>query len=153
MSLALTASHTTRLSSCCKSGADGREQADSRSRRSTRVEIDRISGYRVYESLPETGCACNRSKSAPLYVRLQTRTQDLCTAHHGDCIQQGPGGRPNESCGRTRHERGVADRGRPRASTRTRPGVGEDAGKRHLLYRRTRNTRTHSRTVPANTGS
>src|ERR671922_311057 len=60
------------------------------------------------------------------------------------------GGKRYASCGRSRCEQFVAGQRSSATSTRTEPSAGEDACKRHLLHRRTSNTRALARIIPSN---
>src|SRR5579875_140831 len=107
--------------------------------------------YRALGTLFQAVESSEKERSA---VPVQPSSQadiisgQMCTARKGACIESCEE-KDYESCGRTCCKRCMADRRCSPARAGTRSSAGEDARKRYLLYRRTRNTRTHSRTVSA----
>src|SRR5262249_29456527 len=73
-----------------------------------------------------------------------------CTDRKVARIESPLGGSVYESCSCSRGEQFVADQRRSATSTRPQSSVGEDACKRHLLYRRTPHAWTFSRSISPN---
>jgi hypothetical protein len=100
----------------------------------------------------------NRVMEEWLTIRCQSQLQ-VCDWRFGrpkSCTDRKSSGielvRRNcyESCSRSRCQQFVADQRCSATSTRTQSGAGENACKRHLLYRCAPNARTPSRTISPN---